>query len=148
MTSVVSHQKASNLSDALPSVMRKSKGDLEYSFRLYATLNGRRILGKGGAQILTAVDRLGSISAAAKDLQMSYRFVWNYLSRMEERLGKRVLVTRRGGTFRRRRKGGGGAELTPVAKTLLADYIAAEARLQQILDSTARLARSRRRRGP
>jgi len=115
--------------------MRTHKGNLRYSFRLYIVLGGRRVLGKGGAQILEAVDRLGSISAAASELQMSYRFVWNYVRRMEERLGKQVIVTRRGGALHNRRKGGGGTELTRIARTLLESYTMTESQLQKELAS-------------
>ena len=93
------------------------------------------MLGKGGAQILDAVDKLGSISAAASELHMSYGFVWNYVRRIERRLGKPVITTRRGGRPHDRRKGGGGAELTKVAKNLLGNYRTTEAKLARELAS-------------
>jgi len=111
--------------------MRHHAGKLRYSFRLYALRNGKRVLGKGGAQILSGIDRLGSLSATAKDLEMSYRFVWRYIQRMEDRLGKQVIVTRRGGTPHGKMRGGGGTRLTPVAKALLEDYEAMEERLRR-----------------
>jgi molybdate transport system regulatory protein len=125
--------------------MKTHKGNLRYSFRLYIVLGGRRVLGKGGAQILEAVDRLGSISAAASELQMSYRFVWNYIGRMEERLGKQVIVTRRGGALHERRKGGGGTELTRIAKALLESYTMTETQLQKELASRRPRLRDRKR---
>jgi molybdate transport system regulatory protein len=125
--------------------MRVQRGNLHYSFRLYIVSKGRRVLGKGGYQILEAVDRLGSISAAANELQMSYRFIWNYVRRMEDRLGKPVIVTRRGGALHGRRKGGGGAKLTQTAKALLESYRATETRLRKELASRkVKLAAERR----
>ena len=109
------------------------KRKLHYSFRLYLNSGKNRVLGKGGAQILMAIDRLGSISHAAQELQMSYRFVWTYIRRMEDRLGQRVIVTRRGGTLHRKRRGGGGTKLTQLAKSMLLDYRATEAKLQRDL---------------
>ena len=111
--------------------MRIQNRRLRYSFRLYLLSDEKRVFGKGGAQILSAIDRLGSLSASAKKLHMSYRFVWKYIQRMEDRLGKPVIVTRRGGTPHAGRKGGGGAKLTPIARTLLKDYRAMEKRLQK-----------------
>ena len=102
-----------------------------YSFRLYLVCDGERVLGKGGAQVLSGIDRLGSLSATARELKMSYRFVWNYVHRMEDRLGKPVIITRRGGTPHTSRRGGGEAKLTSMARTLLSDYTAMERRLQQ-----------------
>ena len=124
--------------------MRNQKKTLRYSFRLYVLCDGKRVLGKGGAQILNAVDRLGSLSAAAKDLRMSYRFVWRYVRRMEDRLGEPVVITRRGGTRHGRRKGGGGAELTPDARALLKDYREMEERLQKEISPTKHKAPSLR----
>ena len=118
---------------------------MHYSFRLYIVSKGRRVLGKGGYQILEAVDRLGSISAAANELQMSYRFIWNYVRRMEDRLGKPVIVTRRGGAPHGRRRGGGGAELTRTAKALLDNYRATEAQLRKELASRKVRLRAERR---
>jgi len=92
--------------------------------------DGKRVLGKGGAQILNAVDRLGSLTAAAKELRMSYRFVWNSIHRTEDRLGKRVVVTRRGGLPHSSRKGGGSTKLTPFGNALLRDYRKMEERLR------------------
>jgi len=113
--------------------MRKVGGDarpLFYSFRLYLNSNGARVLGKGGALILEAIDKRGSIALAAEELKMSYRFVWNSIQRTEDRLGKPVVVTRRGGTPNSRRKGGGSTKLTPVGRALLRDYRIMEERLQ------------------
>jgi len=118
--------------------MRNQKRPLHYSFRLYVVSDGKRVLGKGGAQILNAIDRLGSLSATAKELKMSYRFVWRYLRRMEDRLGKPVIVTWRGGTRHTKRKGGGGTHLTPLAKALLGDYEAMEKRLRREIVSAKR----------
>ena len=67
--------------------MRKMGGDkrpLFYSFRLYLNSNGERVLGKGGALILEAIDEHGSIALAAEELGMSYKFVWDYLGRMKQ----------------------------------------------------------------
>lgn len=112
--------------------MRKRR-NLHYSFRLYLNANGKRVLGKGGAEILEAIREHGSITAAADELEMSYRFVWNYLNRMRERAGKPMIVTRRGGTLHSRRKGGGETTLTPFARALLEDYRAMEKLLHKTL---------------
>jgi len=71
---------------------------------------------------LKAVDEYGSIAEAAEELEMSYKFVWDYLTRMRKRLQQPVVVTRRGGAQAGKKKGGGGATLTPVAKALLREF--------------------------
>jgi len=107
--------------------------DMQYSFRLYLNTNNQRILGKGGAQILEAVDEYGSITAAAEDLEMSYKFVWDYLTRIRRRLRQPVIVTRRGGTRARKKKGGGGTTLTPIARVLLKEFKETERQVRNIL---------------
>jgi molybdate transport system regulatory protein len=97
------------------------KRDFEYSYRLYLNLRGKRVLGKGGAQILETINEQGSITAAAAKLGMSYKFVWDYLVRMQKLLNESVIVTHRGGSVRHK-QGGGGTILTPLAKSLLRDY--------------------------
>jgi molybdate transport system regulatory protein len=113
--------------------MKRRRKNLHYSFRLYLNADEKRILGKGGAQILDAIDEHRSIAAAAEELEMSYRFVWDYLSRIRERLGRPIIVTRRGGTLHEKRKGGGETTLTPLARVLLKDYWATERLLHKAL---------------
>ena len=114
-------------------LMCTRKKELEYSFGLYLDIDGRKVFGKAGAQILEAVEERGSMKAAAKELKMSYRFTWNYLTRMRKELHQPVVVTRRGGTPSAKKMGGGGTTLTPLAKTLLKEFRETERLMQQIL---------------
>lgn len=75
--------------------------------------NGEVVFGLGRLKILEAVDQTGSILAASKQLKMSYRAVWQRVRKTEERIGKKLLVKRIGGTA------GGGSELTPFARDLI-----------------------------
>lgn len=75
------------------------------------------MIGRGGAEILAAIDQNGSISGAADSLSVSYRFLWNYLEKMRARLGEPPVETFKGGF-----KGGGGAKLTETGKILLEEY--------------------------
>jgi len=82
---------------------------------------------------LEAVDEYGSIAAAAEELEMSYKFTWDYLIRMRTRLHQPVIVTRRGGTRDGRKKGGGGATLTPAARALLKEFRQTERLVRKML---------------
>ena len=106
---------------------------LHYTFRLYLNCDGQRLLGKGGAQILEAIDEYGSITEAAEELEMSYKFVWSYLTRMRRRLHRPLVVTHRGGAQNRRKKGGGGTTLTPVARALLNEFKETERLVQNVV---------------
>jgi len=117
--------------------MRRIRGErsLSYGFRLYLNADGERVLGKGGALILEAIDEHGSISLAAEELGMSYKFVWDYLGRMKQRLGRPLITTRRGGTLHTKRRGGGGTTLTPVARKLLKDFKTTETLVRRTLSA-------------
>ena len=66
---------------------------------------------------MEAIKEVKSISKAAKKVGMSYRYVWNYLAKIEKTLQEPVVQTYKGG-----RKGGGGAHLTELGENLLKEY--------------------------
>ncbi len=74
------------------------------------------LFGMGRVKILEAIERHGSINAAAKALKMSYRAVWGRIKATEERLGKVLVVRTTGGAS------GGGSALTPYAKELIKEF--------------------------
>jgi len=95
--------------------------------KVWLEYKGEPILGKGGADILEAVKKEKSISKAAKKVGMSYRYVWNYLDRMNKALGEPIVETFKGG------KAGGGAQLTLLGETLLKEYKRVEDYVGEIL---------------
>ena len=96
--------------------------------KVWLEYKGKPLLGKGGAEILEAIKEVKSISKAAKKVGMSYRYVWNYLAKIEKTLQEPVLQTYRGG-----RKGGGGANLTKLGENLLKEYKRVEDYVGEIL---------------
>jgi len=72
--------------------------------------------GPGKAALLEAVDRTGSISAAARDLDMSYRRAWLLLDSVNHLFAQPTLEAGPGGA------GGGGARLTTFGRNLLNRY--------------------------
>ena len=96
--------------------------------KLWLEYQGNPLIGKGGAEILKTIKRVESISGAAQQAGMSYRYVWNYLAKLEKNLGEPVVKTFKGGS-----KGGGGAVLTELGETLLAEYGRAECYMSEVL---------------
>jgi molybdate transport system regulatory protein len=92
---------------------------------------GKPLIGKGGAEILEGIAKKNSISKAAETLGMSYRYVWNYLQKIEKTIGEPVVETFKGG-----KSGGGGARLTETGKTLLDEYTRLEGCLSEFLAET------------
>ena len=101
---------------------------LKLSFKIWLEYRGKPVLGKGGAEILDQIGKDESLSKAAKNLGMSYRYVWSYLQKIEKTIGKPIVETYRGG-----KSGGGGAKLTALGKSLLEEYKLMEAQFDEFL---------------
>jgi len=101
--------------------------------KVWIEYEGKPILGKGGAKILQAIKEEKSISKAAKKTGMSYRYVWNYLAKIEKTLKESVVQRYRGG-----KAGGGGAKLTRLGERLLKDYKRVEGYVGEILGDEER----------
>jgi len=75
--------------------------------------NGEAVFGDGRLYILEAIEKHGSIHAAAHELQMSYRALWGKIQTTERRLGQPLLERKTGGIK------GGGSALTPFARLII-----------------------------
>ena len=64
-------------------------------------------MGPGPVRLLERIDKYKSINKAAKSMSLSYVKTLNILNRLEDCLGEKMLVRKRGGNER------GGASLTP-----------------------------------
>jgi molybdate transport system regulatory protein len=73
-------------------------------------------MGPGKADLLRAIDQTGSISAAARQMEMSYRRAWLLVDTMNQAFKSPVVVTLTGG------KAGGGAAVTEFGKEVLRRY--------------------------
>jgi molybdate transport system regulatory protein len=80
------------------------------------TDDGRPVLGDGRLEILEAIARSGSLSAAARELGMSYRSLWGKLRSAEQRLGVELVRGVAGGEHH------GGSTLTDEAHALVAAF--------------------------
>ena len=90
--------------------------EIEVRSKVWVEVGGRPVLGPGRQELLRAVEEQGSISKAARLLNLAYRKAWGQIKAMEDRLGLPLVQKQTGG------QGGGGARLTPEAKDLLSKY--------------------------
>src|SRR5690349_22319586 len=81
-------------------------------------------LGPGKARLLELVDETGSISAAGRAMDMSYRRAWLLVAALNQMFREPVVATKLGG------KAGGGAALTPFGREVTRLYRALEAAAQ------------------
>jgi molybdate transport system regulatory protein len=103
----------------------------KFSGKVWIEYEGNPLIGKGGAEILAGIAKETSISKAAETLGMSYRYVWNYLKKIEKTIGEPIVDTYKGG-----KAGGGGAKLTETGKSLLVEYTRLENCLNEFLSGT------------
>jgi molybdate transport system regulatory protein len=90
--------------------------------RIRVQLGAAFAIGPGKADLLQAIVETGSISAAARQMDMSYRRAWLLIDTMNRCFREPVVDTATGG------KGGGGAQITPFGKTVLNSYRTMETR--------------------
>jgi len=73
-------------------------------------------MGPGKADLLEAIAKTGSISAAAREMRMSYRRAWILVDTMNEWFKAPLVSTAKGGIH------GGGARFTPLGRRVLSQY--------------------------
>jgi molybdate transport system regulatory protein len=83
------------------------------------------MLGPGKAELLERIRDTGSISAAGRDMQMSYKRAWMLVETMNAIFREPLVDSTRGGPK------GGGARLTEAGTAVLAQYRSLEATVAQ-----------------
>lgn len=100
-----------------------SKAQLKLHVRI---LSDEQIaFGPGKAELLEAIYRTGSISQAAKSMEMSYRRAWQLVDTMNQCFHSNLVDTQTGGTH------GGGAVLTELGQVVLKKFRAMEQQATQ-----------------
>ena len=88
----------------------------EIVVRCWIDIDGVRFFGPGRADLLSLIDKVGSIAKAAKAMGMSYKKAWDMVDEMNTRGKKPFVIARKGG------EKGGGTELTETGRKMLAKY--------------------------
>jgi molybdate transport system regulatory protein len=93
-----------------------------HRLRLRLDFGGGARLGPGRADLLEAIGRTGSISAAGRDLGMSYKRAWTLVEALNATFAQPLVESARGGAQ------GGGARLTGAGLRVLELYRLVERR--------------------
>jgi molybdate transport system regulatory protein len=88
------------------------------SIRIDLDPEGR--IGPGKIQLLENIQATGSISAAGRAMEMSYKRAWDLVDELNRICGQAAVERQTGG------KNGGGAILTPFGENLVSRYRAIE----------------------
>ncbi len=89
-------------------------------------------LGPGKAALLETIDQTGSISAAGRSLNMSYKRAWSLVEALNEHFEEPLVISSKGG------RAGGGASLTPLGREVLDAYREMERLSEEAVDKLLR----------
>src|SRR3546814_20444170 len=78
--------------------------------------DGADSIGRGKIRLLELLDETGSIAAAGRAMNMSYRRAWLLIAALNRSFRQPVVATKLGGS------GGGGAELTGFGRELIGHF--------------------------
>ncbi|WP_406660133.1 TOBE domain-containing protein [Methanolobus sp. ZRKC3] len=88
---------------------------MEAKTKVWLTEDGKPVIGAGKVGLLKAIDEERSLKKACEKLDISYKHAWNVLNKMNERMGKDVVRTVRGGKEQ-------GTFLTDIGRQLIEEY--------------------------
>ena len=101
--------------------------------RCWIDIEGIRLFGPGRAELLSLIEKSGSISKAAKEMGMSYKKAWAMVDDLNARGRKPYVITQKGG------QQGGGTALTETGKKAIIAYESLVRKLQTTADKEARI---------
>ena len=84
--------------------------------RIWLETSKGPFLGFGRVELLKKIKEYGSISQAAKSMNIAYRQAWHLIDSMNSKAERPLVITQSGG------KGGGGAMLTPLGEKAIAKF--------------------------
>jgi molybdate transport system regulatory protein len=90
------------------------------SLTLRINLDPEGRIGPGKIELLEQIAAFGSISAAARAMNMSYKRAWDLVEEMNRMFGKPLVSAQTGG------KHGGGAQLTAIGLSVVTRFRAIE----------------------
>ena len=96
--------------------MMKSSAKSLPSLSVRIDLEPEGRIGPGKIQLLENIDRCGSISAAGRAMDMSYKRAWDLVDEINRICRQTAVEPQTGG------RNGGGAVLTPFGRSLVARY--------------------------
>ena len=89
--------------------------------------SGPPAMGPGKAELVEQIARTGSISAAARTMDMSYRRAWQLVEALNKTYREPIVLTATGGAR------GGGARVTAFGRRIAADFRAMESKASKAI---------------
>lgn len=102
--------------------------EIKVGGKLWLESGGGRFFGPGPMELLEKIEETGSISNAAKAMNMSYKKAWELINHLNGQTNSPVVVPQAGG------EKGGGSTLTPEGVELIKYYKDLRKRFKTFLD--------------
>jgi molybdate transport system regulatory protein len=97
-------------------VIGPSEKSIQIRVRCWVEVDGVKFFGPGPAELLQRIIDYGSITKAAKSMDMSYKKAWALIDDINRMASTPFVITNKGGRL------GGGTEVTPAGKKAMADF--------------------------
>ncbi len=104
--------------------MHKIMIKIKAKYKVWLEYNKKPIIGKGRYMLLKAIEKKSSLKEAAELLEISNKTAYNYIKKIENRLGSKIVETHKGGE-----KAGGYTKLNALGKMLIKKFEEAEAKV-------------------
>lgn len=114
------------MNKSIKDILRKEL-KVKVNGRLWLEADGERFFGPGPVELLERIVNTGSISAAAKEMDMSYKKAWALINHLNAQTAVPMVVAQTGG------EKGGGSVVTPEALELIAYYRSLRERFSEFL---------------
>jgi molybdate transport system regulatory protein len=106
---------------------QEPEAGIAFRSKLWVEKDGKLLMGTGRATLLERIDELGSISAAAKSMKLTYRNAWLWVEAMNRLAGTPLVEKSAGGDH------GGYARLTEEGRRIVAEYKTKRAQFRELL---------------
>ena len=92
-------------------------GGITFNYKVWLEHKGKPLMGQGRYELLKNIHVTQSLKESASNCGLSYKTAYNYIRKIEKRLGDKVIDSRKGGVG-----AGGMTLLTEKGKSLLTEY--------------------------
>ena len=111
----------------------KKELQIKVNGSLWLESPGERFFGPGPVELLERISETGSISSAARQMNMSYKKAWELINHLNTHTANPVIIPHTGG------QKGGGSTLTPEALELIKYHRRLRKRFASFLEKETKL---------
>lgn len=97
-------------------------------FKCWVECEDEKFYGPGPNELVKRIEKEGSLSKAAAQMNMSYKKAWDLVQRLNKHSAEPWVILKKGGTH------GGGAEITPYAQEVIQEFEKLEQKISKLLE--------------